>query len=155
MNENTHIQNLIDKFLTASTTEAEERELADFFASCENVPPQWEDLAIMFGGFRAEKANVSLPKKSKKIPVVRLAWMAAASVALWLGISFFMGSSDAEVEPETAVAQLNEAKEDFMKYESSEITAELEELSLEFDLMMLNEEFEKKLDEEKTIYVSL
>lgn len=155
MNENTHIQNLIDKFLTASTTEAEERELADFFASCENVPPMWQDLAIMFGGFRTEKANISIPENNKKIPVVRLAWMAAASVALWLGISFFMGSSDADNNTETAVAQLNEAKEDFMKYESSEITAELEELSLEFDLMMLNEEFEKKLDEEKTIYVSL
>lgn len=96
MNENTHIQNLIDKFLEASTTEAEEKELADYFASCENVPPQWQDLAVMFVGFASAKGGVK-PTKKQKPKVRKLLWLsAAASVAILLGVSFLFRSDDAE-----------------------------------------------------------
>lgn len=55
MNNNTkHIKELLDKFMSAQTTEAEEQELSDYFANNKDIPAEWKAYSVLFGSFKTD-----------------------------------------------------------------------------------------------------
>ena len=56
MNNNNikHIKELLDKFMSAQTTEAEEQELSDYFANNKDIPAEWESYSVLFGSFKTD-----------------------------------------------------------------------------------------------------
>lgn len=53
MNNNIkHIKELLDKFMSAQTTEAEEQELSDYFANNKDIPAEWKAYSVLFGSFK-------------------------------------------------------------------------------------------------------
>ncbi len=154
MNDNTHIQNLIDKFLEASASEAEERELQEYFANLTEIPPEWEDLAIMLGGFARKKVCISSTKKQKP-KVLKLLWLSAASVAILLGIRFFMGADTNKTEVSEPKTTLEIFQQGVAEIEDDELREEVERLMLEYDVMALEEEADKFVEDQNTFIVSL
>ncbi len=49
-----HIKELLDKFMSAQTTEAEEQELSDYFANNKDVPEEWKSYSVLFGSFETD-----------------------------------------------------------------------------------------------------
>jgi len=178
MNENTYIQNLIDRYMAAETTEDEERELQHYFVNHGEIPAEWEDVAIMLRGFEAEKTAkaqtassqatrtvTSAPKK--KTIIYRLAWMAAAAVALiMLGIWTLTGYQAEKITDSPEIAELvgdislynqmpcdNEDECAQMRFlmavasiEDEELRNELMDLAVEFDLQELNKEADEYVE---------
>ena len=55
MNNNIkHIKELLDKFMSAQTTEAEEQELSDYFANNKDIPAEWKAYSVLFGSFKTD-----------------------------------------------------------------------------------------------------
>lgn len=53
MNNNIkHIKELLDKFMSAQTTEAEEQELSDYFVNNKDIPAEWKSYSVLFGSFK-------------------------------------------------------------------------------------------------------
>ena len=50
--EKQHIQQLIDRYMAAETTQAEEALLADYFCTHHDVPAEWRTFSILFRGLR-------------------------------------------------------------------------------------------------------
>ena len=48
---------LVDRYLEAEATLDEERELAEYFSSCENLPQEYESLRVMFKTFGDVKSQ--------------------------------------------------------------------------------------------------
>lgn len=51
---NNRIKELLDKFMSAQTTEAEEQELSDYFANNKDVPTEWKAYSVLFGSFKTD-----------------------------------------------------------------------------------------------------
>jgi len=100
------IPDLLDRYWEGETTLEEERRLKDFFAT-EPVPEQFRQEALLFRALRAQQ-SVQMPAGREMTvsprPTFRLAWAAAASVALLLcaGIWWWTTRPDSTVK---AVAQ--------------------------------------------------
>lgn len=163
MKDYNQIQDLIDRFMMAETSEAEERELAEFFQNAGSIPPQWEDVAIMMRGFSEAPSGAASRRKeivsTKTIKMPRLAWVAAASLAIILGISALMARMGSD-ESLPSIAELvgdcsfenplpchsddECAQMRFLMAVSSvedpELRNELMDLAVEFDLQQLNRE---------------
>lgn len=54
-----NIERLLGKFLAGQTTESQEQMLADFFATAENIPPQWQAYQRMFQSFLTDAYDLS------------------------------------------------------------------------------------------------
>lgn len=55
MNNNIkHLKELLDKFMSAQTTEAEEQELSDYFANNKDIPAEWKAYSVLFGSFKTD-----------------------------------------------------------------------------------------------------
>ena len=85
MKDRKYIQQLLDRFVEGMTSEQEERQLADFFASTEDIPEEWRAYAIMFGGF--QQKSVLKRQPSKVLPLKR--WVAVAACAAGF-VAFFL-----------------------------------------------------------------
>lgn len=100
------IADLLDRYWEGETTLEEEQRLKEFFAT-EPVPEQFRQEALLFRALRAQQ-SVQMPAGREMIvsprPTLRLAWAAAASVALLLcaGIWWWTPRPDSTVK---AVAQ--------------------------------------------------
>lgn len=53
-NDIKHIKELLDKFMSAQTTEAEEQELSDYFANNKDIPTEWKSYSVLFGSFKTD-----------------------------------------------------------------------------------------------------
>lgn len=53
-NDIKHIKELLDKFMSALTTEAEEQELSDYFANNKDIPAEWKAYSVLFGSFKTD-----------------------------------------------------------------------------------------------------
>ena len=53
-NDIQHIKELLDKFMSAQTTEAEEQELSDYFANNKDIPAEWKSYSVLFGSFKTD-----------------------------------------------------------------------------------------------------
>lgn len=99
------IDTLLNRFLSAQTTEAEEQMLADYFQSAENVPEEWRpyrELFLSFGSSDYDLTNEELatltaepqPAKRKVRP---LYWLGAAAAVA--AILLVIGSTMLRNEP--------------------------------------------------------
>lgn len=76
-----YIESLVDKFLEGRTTNAEERELYEWFATAD-VPDKWSDLKAMFAWYAAGMPEQKAPEEPKpRITLCRKWWIAAATAA--------------------------------------------------------------------------
>lgn len=53
-NDIKHIKELLDKFMSAQTTEAEEQELSDYFVNNKDIPAEWKSYSVLFGSFKTD-----------------------------------------------------------------------------------------------------
>ena len=53
-NDTNHIKELLDKFMSAQTTEEEEQELSDYFANNKDIPAEWKAYSVLFGSFKTD-----------------------------------------------------------------------------------------------------
>lgn len=51
-NDIKHIKELLDKFMSAQTSEADEKELSDYFVNNKNIPAEWKSYSVLFGSFK-------------------------------------------------------------------------------------------------------
>lgn len=86
MTNRNDINELLRRYDEALTTDAEERQLAEFFRSTDDIPDEWADHAALFKAFDEEKSLFSdeekdellmEPKEEKR----RKTWLWAAAVA--------------------------------------------------------------------------
>jgi len=99
------IDTLLNRFLSAQTTEAEEQMLADYFQSAENVPQEWQPYRELFLSFQTdayeltdnELAALTAEPQPAKRKVRPLHWLgaAAAVAAILLVIGSTMLRSEA------------------------------------------------------------
>lgn len=98
--EKQHIQQLIDRYMAAETTQAEEALLADYFCTHHDVPAEWRTFSILFRGLRQGKAQEA-PRRKPTL----LRWSAAAVVVVAMGAGLlFLPSDRGDVAPTKPVA---------------------------------------------------
>ena len=90
MNRN-DINELLRRYDEALTTDAEERELAEFFRSATDIPDEWADYAVLFKAmdstdslFSDEELAVT-PKKARIVAPKRWLWAAAIAALVVAG----------------------------------------------------------------------
>lgn len=99
--EKQHIQQLIDRYMAAETTQAEEALLADYFCTHHDVPAEWRTFSILFRGLRQGKAQEA-PRRKPTL----LRWSAAAVVVVAMGAGLlFLPSDHSDVAPTQPVAE--------------------------------------------------
>lgn len=99
--EKQYIQQLLDRYMAAETTQEEEALLADYFCTHHDVPAEWRTFSILFRGLRQGKAQEA-PRRKPTL----LRWSAAAAVvvvAMGAGL-FFLPSDHSGVAPTKPVA---------------------------------------------------
>lgn len=99
--EKQYIQQLIDRYMAAETTQEEEALLADYFCTHLDVPAEWRTFSILFRGLRQGKAQEA-PRRKPTL----LRWSAAAAVvvvAMGAGL-LFLPSDHSGVAPTKPVA---------------------------------------------------
>lgn len=86
------IELLLERYLDAETSSDEERELREFFATADGIPPHLAYARAMFGGFAALGSECAAPKVEKRtslqsIPVRTLRiCMGVAAAAFAVGL---------------------------------------------------------------------
>lgn len=76
-----YIESLVDRFLEGRTTNAEERELYEWFATAD-VPDKWSDLKAMFAWYAEGMPDTAAPAKPKPRMTIRRRWSVAAATAV-------------------------------------------------------------------------
>ena len=66
-----YIESLVDRFLEGRTTNAEEHELYEWFATAD-VPDKWSDLKAMFAWYAEGMPDKAAPAKPKPRMTLRL-----------------------------------------------------------------------------------
>ncbi len=94
MNDKAYIQHLLDRYMTATASEDEERRLREWFAAQDNVPEEWQPYAILLTG-RAAAA----PRRH------RLAKWAASAAAAVVIVAAGLFALHAPQQPAQPVAQ--------------------------------------------------
>lgn len=100
--EETSIEALLNRFVKGETTLAEERLLADYFATAQSVPERWRAFAVLFGGIEAgvlahtepirHSPNILPPQPaSEQSPRRSLKWLRVAGVAAVFCICCLLG----------------------------------------------------------------
>lgn len=99
--EKQYIQQLLDRYMAAETTQEEEALLADYFCTHLDVPAEWRTFSILVRGLRQGKAQEA-PRRKPTL----LRWSAAAAVvavAMVAGL-LFLPSDHSGVAPTKPVA---------------------------------------------------
>jgi|GEM_PF-1522567 len=86
MTNRNDINELLRRYDEALTTDAEERQLAEFFRSTDDIPDEWADYAAMFRAFDATESLFSDEEKDRlmaqpKDEKRRKTWLWAAAIA--------------------------------------------------------------------------
>ena len=99
--EETSIEALLNRFVQGETTLAEERLLADYFATAQSVPERWRAFAVLFGGIEAgvlahtepirHSPNILAQPASEQSPRRSLKWLKVAGVAAVFCICCLLG----------------------------------------------------------------
>lgn len=99
--EETSIEALLNRFVKGETTLAEERLLADYFATAQSVPERWRAFAVLFGGIEAgvlahtepirHSPNILAQTASEQSPRRSLKWLKVAGVAAVFCICCLLG----------------------------------------------------------------
>ena len=99
--EETSIEALLNRFVKGETTLAEERLLADYFATAQSVPERWRAFAVLFGGIEAgvlahtepirHSPNILAQPASEQSPRRSLKWLKVAGVAAVFCICCLLG----------------------------------------------------------------
>ncbi len=99
--EETSIEALLNRFVKGETTLAEERLLADYFATAQSVPERWRAFAVLFGGIEAgvlahtepirHSSNILAQPASEQSPRRSLKWLKVAGVAAVFCICCLLG----------------------------------------------------------------
>ena len=76
-----YIESLVEKFLEGRTTNAEERELYEWFASAD-VPDKWSDLKAMFAWYAEGMPEKEAPTQPKPRMTLRRRWWIAAATTV-------------------------------------------------------------------------
>ena len=76
-----YIESLVDKFLEGRTTNAEERELYEWFATAD-VSDKWSDLKAMFAWYAEGMPDKAATAKPKPRMTIRRRWWVAAATAV-------------------------------------------------------------------------
>lgn len=98
--EKQYIQQLLDRYMAAETTQEEEALLADYFCTHHDVPAEWRTFSILFRGLRQGKAQEA-PRRKPTL----LRWSAAAVVVVAMGAGLlFLPSDHSGVAPTKPVA---------------------------------------------------
>ena len=95
-----YIESLVDKFLEGRTTNAEERELYEWFATTD-VPDEWSDLKAMFAWYAngmPEKQAVSTQPKPR-LTLDRKWWIATAAAVAACAAIVIVLLPDTKSEP--------------------------------------------------------
>ena len=90
MTNRNNIQHLLDGFMSGTTTEQEERLLADYFNSTTDIPDEWAAYAVLFRGFRNRAQTKPQPRHQRLVWHYTTIGAVAASILLLitLGIVF-------------------------------------------------------------------
>ncbi len=111
------IEKLIEKYLEAETSLAEEQQLSEYFAQAE-VAPHLAQYQVLFGYFakaKEERFTKPVPLKPKK-RTLNLKWVSVAAVAV-LMVGAYLGNGIVEQqraqERKEALAAYEEAQEAF------------------------------------------
>ena len=75
-----YIESLVDRFLEGRTTNAEERELYEWFATAD-VPDEWSDLEAMFAWYAEGMPEQEAPAQPKPRMTLRRRWWVAIATA--------------------------------------------------------------------------
>ena len=99
--EETSIEALLNRFVKGETTLADERLLADYFATAQSVPERWRAFAVLFGGIEAgvlthtepirHSPNILAQPASEQSPRRSLKWLKVAGVAAVFCICCLLG----------------------------------------------------------------
>ena len=99
--EETSIETLLNRFVKGETTLADERLLADYFATAQSVPERWRAFAVLFGGIEAgvlahtepirHSPNILAQPASEQSPRRSLKWLKVAGVAAVFCICCLLG----------------------------------------------------------------
>lgn len=99
--EESSIEALLNRFVKGETTLAEERLLADYFATAQSVPERWRAFAVLFGGIEAgvlahtepirHSSNILAQPASEQSPRRSLKWLKVAGVAAVFCICCLLG----------------------------------------------------------------
>lgn len=76
-----YIESLIEKFLEGRTTNAEERELYEWFATAD-VPDKWSDLKAMFAWYAEGMPEQLAPAEPKPRMTISRRWRIAVATAV-------------------------------------------------------------------------
>ena len=97
MDEKLRLQQMIERFMAAETSEAEERELAAYFCENDDVPAEWREYAILFRGLGGYRRCAVAPQSKP----TRWAVAAAAAVMVAAGAGWWWteDSANETVEP--------------------------------------------------------
>lgn len=103
---------LVDKYLEAETTLAEERELAEYFTTAESIPEEYLPIKAMFtsvAAIREQKAPlVARPKERKRVRWSLIGGVSAAVAAACLIIMLVTPQPSYEI-PEVRMAETQPA----------------------------------------------
>ncbi len=98
-----YIQKLLDRYMSAETTEEEEQLLSDYFCSHRDIPAEWRNFSILFRGIRKYEPLTAVSHKR-----TALKWCAAAAVfALIFGMGLLVHQEETS-KPSEVIAQTKE-----------------------------------------------
>lgn len=115
MKEREHIQQLLDRYLKAETTEAEERTLAEYFSSHDVIPKEWMAYKVMFCGARQQVAGK--PTNTRRVPWwVGIAAAIAATLLIFLRPPESAEQSGTSIDRHRMKAQTEQVKQNVQKH---------------------------------------
>ena len=115
MKEREHIQQLLDRYMKAETTEAEERTLAEYFSSHDVIPKEWMAYQVMFCGARQQVAGK--PTNTRRVP-----WWAGIAAAIAATLLIFLRPPESAEQSGTGIdghrmkAQTEQVKQNVQKH---------------------------------------
>lgn len=115
MKEREHIQQLLDRYMKAETTEAEERTLAEYFSSHDVIPKEWMAYQVMFCGARQQVAGK--PTNTRRVPWwVGIAAAIAATLLIFLRPPESAEQSGTGIDGHRMKAQTEQVKQNVQKH---------------------------------------
>ena len=112
MKEREYIQQLLDRYMKAETTEAEERTLAEYFSSHDVIPKEWMAYQVMFCGARQQVAGNTH----------RMLWWAGIAAAIAATLLIFLRPPESAEQSGTGIdghrmkAQTEQVKQNVQKH---------------------------------------
>lgn len=102
MMEKEHIQQLLERYMAAETTEEEEQLLFDYFCTHHDIPAEWRNYSVLFRGIRQYD-----PKPNATSMKAILKWSAAAAIMVFVFVTGAKLMHQEETnKPSDAVAEI-------------------------------------------------